>query len=58
MNSFSAIDPTRGSDFQLAWEDDQRAFLRGWREDAGGNRKAVLAVVSGRRAWRCRPAHE
>jgi hypothetical protein len=32
MNSFSAIDPTRGSDFQLAWEDDQRAFLRGWRE--------------------------
>jgi serine/threonine protein kinase len=47
MNSFSAIDPTRGSDFQLAWEDDQRAFLRGWREDASGNRKAVLAVVSG-----------
>ena len=47
MNSFSAIDLTRGSDFQLAWEDDQRAFLRGWREDASGNRKAVLAVVSG-----------
>jgi PAS domain S-box-containing protein len=47
MNSFSTIDPTRGGDFQLAWEDNERAYLRGWRDDAGGDHKAVLAVVSG-----------
>jgi PAS domain S-box-containing protein len=47
MNWFSAIDPTRRNDFKLAWEDNERTFLRGWVNDAGGNRKAVLAVVSG-----------
>jgi predicted ATPase len=46
MNLSSTIDPRGVSDFQLAWEDNERAFLRGWRDDAGG-RKAVLALISG-----------
>ena len=47
MNSFSAIDPTRGSDFHRSVEGTAptRALRDG--EDASGNRKAVLAVVSG-----------
>jgi serine/threonine protein kinase len=47
MNSSYTIDPTRGSDFELAWADNERAILRGWRNDAGGDRQAVLGVVSG-----------
>jgi serine/threonine protein kinase len=38
--------PMTGGDFQLAWADNERAFFRGWRDDAAGDRKAVLAVVS------------
>jgi predicted ATPase/signal transduction histidine kinase len=45
MRSFPGIKISRAGDFQLAWEDGQRTFLRGWRAAAGGNRKAVLAVV-------------
>jgi hypothetical protein len=47
MNSSSTIELIRGSDFQSAWEHKERTYLRGWRDDAGGDRKAVLAVVSG-----------
>jgi hypothetical protein len=47
MTSFSMIDPTKGGDFQSAWEGSERAFLRGWQDDARGGRKAVLAVVAG-----------
>ena len=47
MTSFSMIDPTKGGDFQSAWESSERAFLRGWHDDARGGRKAVLAVVAG-----------
>jgi hypothetical protein len=47
MTSFSMIHPTKGGDFQSAWEGSERAFLRGWHDDARGGRKAVLAVVAG-----------
>jgi PAS domain S-box-containing protein len=30
---------------QVLWEDGGRLFCRGWRPDAGGNRRAVLALL-------------
>jgi serine/threonine protein kinase len=47
MTLSSVKGPTTGGDFQLAWADNELAFLRGWRDDAGGDRKTVLVVVSG-----------
>ena len=31
-------------DLQVLWEDGERVFCRGWRRDADGSRRAVLAV--------------
>ena len=45
MTSFPSIDVPNGGDFQLAWEDDERAFFSG-RGNAGDDRQAVLAVIS------------
>jgi PAS domain S-box-containing protein len=33
------------AELQVLWEDGERVFCRGWCLDAGGNRRAVLAVV-------------
>src|SRR5258707_4300662 len=30
----------------VLWEDGERVLCRGWRDDGGGNRTAVLAVLS------------
>jgi hypothetical protein len=46
MNPFAGIDAIGGDDFRLAWEDAERTFFRGWRENPGRDREAVLAVVS------------
>jgi PAS domain S-box-containing protein len=33
------------SNFQVLWEDGDRVFCRGWRRDADGSRRVVLAVL-------------
>src|SRR4030088_3105497 len=44
MNLSSWVDGG-GEGLQLAWENDERVFCRGWRDGAGGDRNAVLAVL-------------
>ena len=44
MNTFSRFNIDQGSSLQVAWEDGDRVFCRGWRTGADGNQDSVLVV--------------
>ena len=46
MISSSWFDVGGNNDLTVAWKDGDRVFCRGWRDGAGGNRKAALVVFS------------
>ena len=46
MSSLPIVDPKIGGEFQLIWDDNERAFYRGCRHGPAGYRQAVIAIVS------------
>jgi predicted ATPase/signal transduction histidine kinase len=45
LNPSFQYNPDGVSDLQVLWEDGERVFCRGWREDGEGIRSGVLAVL-------------
>lgn len=63
MSTLSSVDASGDPAFELAWQDTERVFARGWFVDADGIHRRVLAVqpAKGNGRWRevlARLAHE